>query len=180
MNSNFPPTPPAHILACHHRCHHCCCLCAIAIATAVPPLPMLLLSCAEPKMPLPLLPPRHTFSAQATRGCPQVAAAAAAATAYFLPQQQRLPKPRGRTHPETERAQPSSHRQQYDDEVESVVVVIVPAVVAVFVVVISIIPSGANATTTVVACDVVAQTGLQSTTSPMTQPWRRLAAQCVR
>jgi hypothetical protein len=69
----------------------------------------------------------------------------------------------------------------HDDAVESIViVVIVPAIVAVFVVVVSIIPIGADATTTVIACDVVTRTGLQSTTSPMTQRWRQLAVQCVR
>jgi hypothetical protein len=131
---------------------------------------MLLLLRTDPEMLLPLLPPRHTFSAQAMRGCPQVATAAAAAVAYFLPQQQQLPKPRGRSQPETERAQPSSHRQWHDNAVESIVVVIIaPAIVAVFVVVVSIIPIGADATATVVACDVVTRTGLQSTTLPTTQ-----------
>ena len=159
MNSDFPPMPPAHILTCHHRCHHCRCLYTIAITIAVPPLPTLPLLCADPEIPLPLLPPWHTFSAQATRGCPRVAAAAAAAVAYFLPQQQQLPKPRGRSQPETERAQPSGHRLWHNDVVESVVIVVVPAVVAVFVVVISIIPISADATMTVVAHDDVARTG---------------------
>ncbi len=169
MNSDFPPMPPAHILACLHCCHHCCCLCAIAIAIAVPPLPTLPLSRADPKMPLPLLPPWHTFSAQALRGCPQVAAAAAAAVSYFLPQQQRLPKPRGRSQPETERMQPSGHRQWHNNAVKSIVVIVVPAIVAVFVNVVSIIPIGANATMTIVACDVIAWTSLQSKTLPTTQ-----------
>jgi hypothetical protein len=169
MNSNFPPMLLAHILACHHCCHHCRCLCAIAIAIAVLLLPMLPLSRADPKMLLPLLPPRHTFSAQATRGCTQVSAAAVAAAAYFLPQQQGLLKPRGSSQPETERAQPSGHWQWHDNAVESVVVVVVPTVVAVFVVIVSIIPIGANAMTTIVARDVVARTGSQSATSPMTQ-----------
>jgi hypothetical protein len=169
MNSNFPPTPPAHILACHHCSHPCCCLCAIAIAIAVPPLPMLPLSCADPKMPLPLLPLWHTFSAQATRSCPRVAHAAAATAAYFLPQQQWLPKPQGHSQLETERAQPSGHWRWHDDAVESVVVVVVPAIVTVFVVVVSIIRIGANAMTTANTHDVVARTGLGSTTLPATQ-----------
>ncbi len=169
MNSNFPPMPLAHILACHHCCHHCRCLCTIAIAIAVPPLLTLPLSRADPEMLLPLLPPWHTFSAQATRGCPQVAAAVAAAVAYFLPQQQQLPKPQGHSQPETERAQPSGHWRWHNDAVESVVVIVVPAIFAVFVVVVSIILIGANAMMTVVAHDVVAWTGLQSTTLPTTQ-----------
>ncbi len=80
-----------------------------------------------------------------------------------------FPKLQGRSQPETERAQPSGHWQWHDNEVESIVVVVVPAIVAVFVVVVSIIPIGTNATTTVVARDVVARTGSRSTTLPTTQ-----------
>jgi hypothetical protein len=64
---------------------HCCCAIATAIATAIA-VPLL----------LPLLLPRNV---------PHFAATATAATAYFLLQRQWQPKPRGRSQPETARAQ---------------------------------------------------------------------------
>jgi hypothetical protein len=65
--------------------------------------------------------------------------------------------------------QPSGHWQQHNNALESVIIVVIPAVVAVFVVVVSIIPIGTDATMTVVAHDVIARTGLQSTTLLTTQ-----------